>query len=269
MLYEDKNSSPDGRTTGSGVRSVNRSLESVSLEGEIWKPSVVDGKIHLWYSVSNYGRIASHFGNKRMGTTMCGRLPGFRGWDRSYDPDYHRILKPAPSYKNNHDPNKRDIYGNSIAVGTKMIQCARISLRLPHDFFKDINMYGSEYQYPVQGLESAMNGKCCQRTVSVHKMVAAAHMPVDDYPPTRIADGYENLPEAVKQWVRETVVINHIDHNPMNNRVENLEYVTARENTHKALKFYGGHFRPDQHTGFCEPAKEPVQQELNPLEKLL
>lgn len=226
-----------------------RSLESISLPGEIWKSSVIDGKTHPWYSVSNQGRVASHFS-----TTQGGNG---RGGTRQYDPEYCTLLKPALSYKNNHDPSKRDVYGNSLKIGDKIIQCTRVSIRLPWDFFKDINMYGSEYQYPIQGLHSSGNGKCCQRTMSIHKLVANAHMSVDDNPPERIADVYDDLPESVKQWVRETVVINHIDHDPTNNVITNLEYVTPRENCHKAIEQYGGHFCPDQYLKH----KKPVEQE--------
>ena len=230
--------------------STKRSLESISLSGEIWKSIVVDGKVHPWYSVSTMGRVASHFGNKPKSASkyVPGRGAGFKGWDRSYDPEYCRLIKPAPSYKNNHDPNKRNVYGNKLKVGDRIIMCTRVSIRFPWNFFKDINMYGSEYQYPIQGLESNMNGKCCQRTMAIHKLVANTHMSVDDFPPERIADTYDSLSESVKQWIRETVVINHINHDPTDNRIENLEYVTPRENCHKAVEQYGGHFNPDQHS---------------------
>ena len=257
--------------------STKQSLESISLPGEIWKPIVIDGKVHHWYSASTKGRVASHFANKRkkedpeIREYVPGRGAGFKGWDRSYDPEYCRLVKPAPSYKNNYDPNKRDVYGNTLKVGDKIIMCTRVSIRLPWDFFKDINMYGSEYQYPIQGLESGMNGKCCQRTMSIHKLVANTHMSVDDFPPKRISDCYHSLPESVKQWIRETVIINHIDHDPTNNDISNLEYVTPRENCHKAVKQYGGHFCPDQYLKHKEPViveeKKPVYE--NALAELL
>ena len=253
--------------------STKQSLESISLPGEIWKSIVVDGKVHPWYSVSTMGRVASHFGNKPISTSkyVPGRGAGFKGWDRSYDPEYCRLIKPAPSYKNNHDPNKRDVYGNTLKVGDKIIMCTRVSIRFPWNFFKDINMYGSEYQYPIQGHETGMNGKCCQRTMAIHKLVANTHMPVDNFPPERIAGVYAYLPEEVKQWIRETVIINHIDHDPTNNDISNLEYVTPRENCHKAVEQYGGHFCPDQYLKHKKPViveeKKPIYQ--NALAELL
>ena len=179
--------------------STKKSLESISLSGEIWKSIVVDGKVHPWYSVSTMGRVASHFGNKPKSASkyVPGRGAGFKGWDRSYDPEYCRLIKPAPSYKNNHDPNKRNVYGNKLKVGDRIIMCTRVSIRFPWNFFKDINMYGSEYQYPIQGLESNMNGKCCQRTMAIHKLVANTHMSVDDFPPERIADTYDDIHDFI------------------------------------------------------------------------
>ena len=44
----------------------------------------------------------------------------------------------------------------------------------------------------------------------------------------------------MQKLVKETVYINHIDHDPSNNRVDNLEYVTPRENSRAAVKHYGG-----------------------------
>ena len=67
-----------------------------------------------------------------------------------------------------------------------------------------------------------------------------AFRPMDEYPPERLKDCWDDIPEDAKKWIKQTVVINHIDHDPSNNRVDNLEYVTQRENSRAAVKHYGG-----------------------------
>jgi hypothetical protein len=74
----------------------------------------------------------------------------------------------------------------------------------------------------------------------VHKLVMAAFRPVDKFPPSQIPlEDFEASPESVKKWIRQTVIINHIDHDSHNNRVENLEYTTQYDNTMKAVKHHG------------------------------
>ena len=78
-------------------------------------------------------------------------------------------------------------------------------------------------------------------TVVRYELVMAAFRPMDDYPPDRLKDCWDDIPEDAKTWIKETVTINHIDHNPENNHVDNLEYVTQKENSSKAAtKHYGG-----------------------------
>ena len=53
---------------------------------------------------------------------------------------------------------------------------------------------------------------------------------VDEYPPESLKGVWSTLPEEAKQWVRDTVVIDHIDADPSNNTLDNLRYVTPKEN---------------------------------------
>lgn len=84
----------------------------------------------------------------------------------------------------------------------------------------------------------SVNGK--HINVMIHKAVMNAFRPVDLYPPIPMED-YNICPLSVKEWIRNTVVINHIDHNPHNNRLSNLEYTTPRGNIMKAVEHHGGY----------------------------
>ena len=79
------------------------------------------------------------------------------------------------------------------------------------------------------------------KSITVHKLVMSTFRPIDEYPPSQIPlEDFMACPETVKRWIRKTVVINHIDHDCHNNRVENLEYTTQHDNTLKAVKHHGG-----------------------------
>ena len=90
----------------------------------------------------------------------------------------------------------------------------------------------------------------------VPKLVANAHMSVDENPPERIADVYDDLPESVKQWVRETVVINHIDHNPPIILLQTWNTLLKRK-LPQSNRTVWRHFCPDQYLKH----KKPVEQE--------
>ena len=66
-----------------------------------------------------------------------------------------------------------------------------------------------------------------------------------------------------KLGLKNLFIINHIDHDPSNNHVDNLEYVTPRENSLAALKHYGGLMankskQNDDCIKFIEPVFNPL-----------
>jgi len=197
---------------------------------EEWRTSVIDGKEHPWYSVSNFGRVRSHLQNISLG---C------RGFDKSYNPNFYKDLSPILKKHGNGSPSK-----------------VIVNLQFPKDFFED-------YQYA----KSSKSFSTVSRKCSVHVLVMEAFLPMDDYPPDRLKEDWNDIPESAKTWIKETVTIDHIDHDPSNNRLDNLRYVTQRENSRAAVKHYGGHMankakqNNDEFMVFTEPKFNSLFQE--------
>lgn len=192
---------------------------------EIWKNIIVDGKVHDWYSISNHGRIMSHIQQVR----------ATRGFSNVINPNYKNIL--SCFYK------KNTTYG--------YIQECRIGLKFPIGFFDD---------YEFASNSNSKNS--IKRNFSIHGLVMSAFKPIDEFPPIPKED-WDMCPESAKQFIRDTVYINHIDHNPENNLVENLEYVTPKENSRKAVEFHDGNVANKMKKVIVETKVK------NPLEKLL
>ena len=169
---------------------------------EEWRTVVINGKENPWYSVSNFGNVRSHLQRKG-----CGGKGGFYTF---YNPNYNKDIIQRI--------NKRRSYSSQ-----------EVKIQCPENFFED-------YQYCKNRNSDSNVTKVC----SVHSLVMAAFRPMDDYPPDRLKDCWNNLPEVAKTWIKETVIIHHINHNPTDNHVDNLVYVTPRENTRAAVKYYGG-----------------------------
>ena len=170
---------------------------------EEWRPIVKNGKEHPWYSISNLGNVRSHLQNVSLGA---------RGFNRSCNPNFYKEKTPVEKKNQDGSPS-----------------CLKISLAFPEDFFED-------YQY----VKCSKSNSTVQKNCTVHELVMEAFRPMDDYPPDRLKDCWNDIPEDAKTWIKQTVTINHKDHNPSNNRLDNLEYVTQRENARAAVKHYGG-----------------------------
>lgn len=66
-------------------------------------------------------------------------------------------------------------------------------------------------------------------TVQVHRLVIETFKPIDQYPPIPKQE-WDSTPESARQIIRECCLVDHIDDNPFNNHVDNLRWVTPKEN---------------------------------------
>jgi hypothetical protein len=98
--------------------------------------------------------------------------------------------------------------------------------------------YGLEESHPLSYYNKLSEGKpdwvgMVRVTMVVHKLVMWHFNYLDDNPEQIgiTIDEWESMPERAKEIIRQSLEINHIDHDPTNNKLSNLEYVTKVENS--------------------------------------
>tara|TARA_R110000744_G_scaffold61112_2_gene126407 strand:- start:47 stop:628 length:582 start_codon:yes stop_codon:yes gene_type:complete len=167
------------------------------VDDEEWEP--------IWgfpgYEISSYGGCVSHWKMDRRKSQRC---------DGNYlDESYTRFIGSSPK-KN---------------VGLAYIAA---SLRRP---------YGLEESHPLSYYNKLSEGKpdkvgMVRTRLPIHKLVMW-HFNYLDNNTEQIGittDEWLSMPERAKEIIRQSLEINHIDHDHTNNRLDNLEYVTKVEN---------------------------------------
>ena len=166
------------------------------VDDEEWKP--------VWgfpgYEISSYGRCVSHWKMDRRKSQRC---------DGNYlDESYNRFIG-----------------SRSSKIGKNYIS---VNLRRP---------YGLEESHPLSYYNKLSEGKpdkggMVRTGLPIHKLVMWHFNYLDDNPEQIgiTTDEWLSMPERAKEIIRQSLEINHIDHDHTNNRLDNLEYVTKVEN---------------------------------------
>lgn len=176
----------------------------VNLPGEIWKPAWIDLIQIPGYYISNYGRVKSTLTSYKIGNRFSGT--SFNGPEK--------LMKLVVDRNNDGSP-----------------KCQRVNLSMESNMF--------EYSYANS---SSCSTRRVRRKAHVHRLVMDTFRPIFDHPPERLKPFWDELHHEVKLFIYECINIDHKDHDPTNNNLENLHYVTPRENMRNAIKFYGGDY---------------------------
>lgn len=94
----------------------------------------------------------------------------------------------------------------------------KTSLSFPVGIFSDHNYF------QMKGKKTSYNSP-----IDTHRLIAETFIPIDEYPPIPIED-WNNTPESAKQFIRDAAVVDHILPDKSNNSVENLRWVTPKQN---------------------------------------
>ena len=176
------------------------------VDDEQWKP--------IWgypgYEVSDYGRVISHW--KMRGGSKKGRISHTDKDFVSIDFSYTRFIGTTESL----NTTKKRGYIQVSLSRDKLLQ----------------------ESHPISHYNKLKEGEPTKfgfyiTTFPMHKLVMW-HFSWLDYKPEQIGISKEewlSMPERAKVIIRQSLEINHIDHDPTNNKLSNLEWVTKVENS--------------------------------------
>ena len=136
---------------------------------------------------------------------------------RIYSSKSNKFLRPRKKYNANHHCEKRlkELAFNVIA---------------PKDLITDYKFSDRSGKFKT----------VIELYISNHRATAETWMPIDKFPPDSLKDTWNDVPEAWRQWVRDTALIDHIDDDPSNNHVDNLRWIIPKDNQADRKKHYYG-----------------------------
>ena len=174
------------------------------VDNEKWKP--------IWgypgYEVSNYGRVISHW--------KMDRRKGQRADGNYIEPSYIRFIGSPESKTPKKGKGKKAGYVQVLLGRDKLLKESH-----PISHYNKIKE-GEPTKFGIYKAHFPM-----------HKLVMW-HFSWLDYKPEQIGISKEewlSMPERAKVIIRQSLEINHIDHDPTNNKLSNLEWVTKVENS--------------------------------------
>lgn len=107
-----------------------------------------------------------------------------------------------------------------------------------------------------------------KQKVLVHRLIMDSWSPIfESEPPNGFpTEDWELISREAKKFIGGVLLINHKDHNKVNNNILNLERVTSKQNSQKAIEFYDGNFKNGRGNGRKFNAKKLTQREKQVLE---